>query len=376
MASVLFMLLLACIVIFVLSYNGRFTKKQTITILLVMILLLAGIGALIEPDMRYDLYRHYLMIDRTRYSEYSFSQFLLEGHSITDANYKYTYVYNALLYIIAKVLPNQALPFLVISISYGIFAYILVSEFGDDELNNRNIVLSFCASFVIMPYLYIYSNIRNPLAGAIVSLGLYCYYKHKKLTALIVCSIVAVLIHPIAAAILPFIVLSKIRPGLIGVALTLFFPTIVSRIMERIMYSGGSDFLFKIAAKYYNYTVVRTDNQGRVFLYSTVIVLLIVVILSLQNKTPLITNNNNKYLLQMNNMIIWYSMFSLGYLQNYEMIVRLPYSIAFLSPVIIKQLFNKAIVANKLQYVSIVASEVILLFLALLGLYENIAWLR
>ena len=374
MASVLFMLLLACIVIFVLSYNGRFTRQQTIIILFVMIIMLAGIGALIEPDMKYDLYRHYIMIDRARYCDYSFPRFLLEGHSITDTNYKYTYAYNALVFIIARLLPNQALPFIVISVSYGIFAYILVSEFGDDELNNRNIVLSFCASFVIMPYLYIYSSIRNPLAGAIVSLGLYCYYKHKKLSALFVCSMVAVLIHPIAAAIIPFIFLRKIKPGLIGVAITLFLPTIVSRIMERIMYSGVSDFLFKIAAKYYNYTVVRTDNQGRVFLYSAVIILLVVVLLSWQNKAPAIYNSDS-YLNQMNNMIIWYSMFSLGYIQNYEMITRLPYSIALLSPVIVKHLFNQETASSKVQHVSILTSEAVVLALAVLGLYENIAWL-
>ena len=75
------------------------------------------------------------------------------------------------------------------------------------------------------------------------------------------------------------------------------------------------------------------------------------------------------------NLIIWYSMFSLGFYRNYEMITRLPYTIAILSPVVVKTLFDKSSTTSVIRQITGGVIEFLVLLLALLGLYENIAWM-
>lgn len=380
-------LMLLSLVSIVAAYRGRYPEKQIKWLFAVLVLALAGIGARIEPKLTYDLYRHYQIIDRVRGSSYSLIDFLKEGYVITDINYKYTYIYNIFVFIIAKFFPNQALPFFTICITYGSFGYILFREFRNKnvtnilfwefrgkDLTNRNLVISISIFSVLMPYLYVYSNVRNALAGAIVAFGIYRLYKDRKILLFIDCTVIAVLIHPIAAAIVPFILLSRIKPGVKGIIVTLALPSLVFPLMEYFRLHLGNDYLFRIAAKYYNYTLVRQDNQGRVFLYSTVIMLIALSILALwANRGNKTTWREKKYPLL--NLIIWYSMFSLGYFRNYEMMTRLPYSIAFLSPVLVATLFNPSEMKTKGAKLAYSGTACVVFFLALLGFYENIAWL-
>ena len=363
-----------CMIANVAAYKGRYLQKQEKMILLIMIIALAGIGACVEPKQTYDLFRHYEAIDRIRSSSFSIQSFLTEGYKITDYNYRYTYVYNLLIYIIARFFPNQVLPFITIIITYGVLIYIILREFNKEYLTNRNIVISLAIFSVILPFLYVYSSIRNALAGAVVAYGLYRLYKDRKTVIFIISTLVAILIHPIAMAVIPFVFLSRIKPGIKGIIVTLVAPSLIFTIMEYFRLKLGNDFLFRISVKYYNYTLVREDNQGRVFLYSSIVILIVLSVLSLfsrrREKQGL---GEKKY--SMLNLIIWYSMFSLGYFRNYEMITRLPYSIAFLSPVIVNTLFNQKEMNSSSAKFAYIGSEGVIFTLALLGLYENIVWL-
>lgn len=371
---VFIMVMLLSLVAMVAAYRGRYPEKQIKWLFVILVISLAGIGVCIEPKITYDLYRHYQMIDRVRGSSYSLIDFLQKGYVITDINYTYTYVYNIYIYIIAKMFPNQALPFFTICITYGLFGHILFREFGEKDLTNRNLVISLSIFSVLMPYLFVYSNVRNALAGAIVAFGIYRLYKDRNIPLFIVCTVIAVLIHPVAAAIVPFIILSRIKPGIKGIIVTFALPSLVFPIMEYFRLRLGNDFLFRIAAKYYNYTLVRQDNQGRVFLYSTVILLIALSILALwANRGNEATWKEKKYSLL--NLVIWYSMFSLGYFRNYEMMTRLPYSIAFLSPVLVATLFNRLEMKTMGAKLAYSGTAGIVFLLALLGFYENIAWL-
>lgn len=374
MIFIFIMILALCLIASVAGYKGKYPKKQEKWIFIAMIIALAAIGACLAPKTTYDLFRHYEVLDRVRSSSYSLGTFLKEGYIITDLNYKYTYVFNILIYIIAKLFPNQALPFTAIVLTYSIFSYIIFREFGEDKLTNRNITISLAIFSVLMPYLFVYSNIRNAMAGAVVAFGVYRLYKDKKVVLFIVCSIISALIHPIAAAIIPFILLSRIKPGIKGIVVTFAVPSLLFPIMEFFRLRLGNDFLFRISAKYYNYTLVRVDNQGRIFLYSTIIMLVVLSVLALWLKKGQKTEWKDKQY-SLVNLIIWYSMFALGYFRNYEMMTRLPYSIAFLSPVIVNTLFDKEQMNSIGAQVTYLGSGGIIFALAVLGLYENIAWL-
>ena len=352
------------------SYNSIIPKQY----LIVMVVCLAVLGMCIEPKPIYDLARHYEIMARIKNSKWSLQSFLNNGYLITDQNYKYTYIYNILIYIIGKYFSYNMLPFIAISVSYGLFANIAFHEFSNNNRTGRNIILSISICIVLMPYLYVYSGIRNALAASIIAFGIYRFYKcEHKILDLVICTIVAILIHPISAAVVPFILLSKIKPGIKGIIVTLALPSIVFAVMEYFRLQLGNEFLFKIAAKYYNYTLVRNDNQGRIFLYSTVILLILFSILALYTFNK--KNHENKSDYSMLNLIIWYSMFSLGYINSYEMIIRLPYNIAILSPVLVNTLFNNNETKTNIEGIINYFAIGIIYLLAIIGLYENIAWL-
>ena len=366
--------LVLCIAALVLAYNAKFSQRQTIWLYIVLVIALAGIGACLEPKSIYDLFRHYQAIERVRSSSMSFYEFLKDGYWITDSNYKYTYVFNTLVYIIARFLPNEALTVISIIVTYGSFGYIFFREFTGAKIDDRYLLISISIFSVLMPYLFVYSNIRNAFAGAIVAVGIYKLYRDRTIVFFGICSIIAVLIHPVSAAVIPFIFLSKIKPGLKGIIVTFAVPSVVLPVMEFVSSRLGSDFLTRITFKYHNYTLVRVDNQGRVYLYSTVIMLIALAVLALWSKKNVGSLwKDREYLLL--NHIIWYSMFSLGYFRNYEMMMRLPYSIAFLSPVVVSTLFNKEKMNSFNARTVYVGATGIVFVLALLGLYENIAWL-
>lgn len=370
----LHIILMLSVLMFAVAFNNRFPRKQTILILVLVVFALAGIGASIVPKDNYDLARHYQVIERVRKSSYTLGSFLSKGYTITSSNYRYTYLFNVLIYIVARWFPNQALPFIAIFITYILFVSVLLREFEDSDLNNKNILLSFSIFLVLLPFLYVYSGIRNALASTIVGYGLYRFFKNKKFFIFAFCSICAVLIHPVAIAVIPFIVLSKYSPSVIGLIITLVIPSLLNPVIEFVRLHVHNDFLFGIAAKYYNYTMVRVDNQGRVFLYSPIIVLVIIIINVVWNqKKKRMPDADNKYSLA--NLFVWYSAFSLGYFKNYSMITRLPYSIAVLSPVIVNEVLSYHCVKSELKQIVRIVTIGSILFIAALGLYENIMWL-
>ncbi len=373
MIVVFVQILALCLLLFSVNYSKYYPRILVKVIFVAWIVALAGIGICIDPKESYDLYRHYELINRVRQSSYSLSFFLSQGCKNLNANYQYTYVFNILIYLIARFFPNQALPFLTIIVTYSVFVYILLTEFKKN-LTNRDIVLSMALFTVLMPYLYVYSGIRNALAGAIVSIGIYRLYRFKKVVAFIICTIIAILIHPIAAAVVPFITLSRMKPRLLGFIVTIVAPSLVSQVMEFLRHQVDNNFLFRIAVKYYNYTRVRVDNQGMVFLLSPIIILIIISIraMVLQRGRTTIVNDRKFSLLF---LIVWYAIFSLGYFNSYSIMIRLPYSIAVLSPVVVKELFDHKQIKGNTDLLTYLSTVGIIIALAIIGIYENTAWL-
>ena len=354
----------------------KFTGKQTKWILFIALLSLALVGALIQPRESYDLYRHYAAIEAVKKQGDSLWEFMINGYQYVGSNYQYTYGYNLLVFIIASFFPKQALPFIAIMVSCGGLYYVIVKEFKESGYANKDVVLAIAIFSVLMPYLYIYSGIRNAIASSIIGVGVYDYYKGShNIIKLALFAIVACSFHPGAVAIIPFIVVSKMKPGVKGIIITFLLPSLVFIVMEFFRLRLNNPFLFKIGAKYYNYTQVRIDNQGRVFLYTVIGVMLIVVALAafLSNRPEFEREKQaDVYLVY---LIVWYMLFSLGYFKNYEMITRLPYNVAVLSPVIVNTVFRSEKYRIKNFSGVLVLCKLMLCFLALMGLYENIAWL-
>lgn len=376
MAYFFVFLLLLSIFVLVFTYAHNIYKTQLKCLLFVVVLALIGIGVCIEVPADWDIDRHYDVINGIRMSTDSLSTFLQYSYLTTGYNYMFTYVYNIMIYYIARFFPNQALPFIAISVVYSIFMYIFYNEFYErgHNVRSRCIVLSFAICIVLMPYIYVYSNIRNPLAVSLVALGIYKYYKQNSLIVFMLLTVCATLIHPVAIAIIPFVFLSHIKPGMKSTFVALVLPSILFPVLEFFSLWLNSAFLAGIAYKYYSYTMLRTDYQGKIFLYSTILLLLVIFIvyMLLQRNVEKVVDVQTYRLL---NLFIWYSMFALGFWQNYSLITRLPYSIACLSPIIVKTLFNRRMLTTPVLKVVSLCSEWAILALGLLGVYNNIIWL-
>jgi len=367
-------LLEVCLISFGVAFAKPIQKRQMKCLFVLAVIALAGLGACIEPKPIYDLYRHYEVLERVRNSQYSFLAFIKNGHVITDPNYQFTYVFNALIYIVAHYLPNQGLPFITIAITYGVFFYILAQEYDDCGNQGKKLTVAIGCFSVLLPYLFVYSNIRNALAAAIVSYGIYGFYKKKRLFRLCVTAVVAALIHPVSLAIIPFVFLSKIRPGVKGAIVTIGAPLLLSYVLEYFRLSGGNDFMFRVAAKYYNYTKVRVDSQGRVFLLSTVGLLIAMAVISLwPEKKPLLEKENNTQ--PIFNLCAWFALFALGFVNNYTMILRLPFSIAFFSPVIAGEVIERSKKKSSAEGFAAAGYICLCLALAILGVVNNLFWL-
>ena len=360
------------LILFATTYNYTLPKKQVIFLLSLMVLALAFLGAFIEPKEAYDLSRHYDLLSSIKNSSFTLTSYLKEGPEFLNWNYRYTYIFNVLCYLIARYLPFQALPFITILICYSLLMYIVISYFGEGNLINKNIFFSICLCQATMPYLFIYSGIRNGLASSIIAFAIYrfvyCNHNYFELGLL---AIVSILVHPIGFVILPFFAFSKIKPGIKSMVVPFVLPTAVFAVTEYLRANSSSNFLFSISAKYYNYTQVRTDNQGIAFLLCSISVLLLIsahFIYYTVRKKPFSDDPKSVALL---NVLTWYSLFSLGYFTSYEMILRLPYNFALLSPIIVDSILKNK---KKLELVSTL-EQIAMFGLFIISVYETVVWL-
>lgn len=360
------------IMLFAVTYRYSFPKKQVVFLLLLLAVSLAFVGALLEPKPIYDLARHYTLLTAIKNSTYSLKSYLINGPNLLNSNYRYTYLFNILCYFIARYLPFQTLPFIAIFVSYACLMYVIVDHFDREGLSNRNILLSLALCQVIMPYLYVYSGIRNAMASAIIALAIYrFFYKTNSYIELAVWTIVSFLIHPVAFILVPFVLFSRIQLNFKRMLLPLLLPSVLYLVNEFVRLRAGNDLLVRIAAKYYNYTQVRADNQGLAFYVCALFILIFIVAFSFysnyKNK-PITGSDTTKRLI---NMIDWYALFSIGYFSTYEMLTRLPYNIAILSPVIVSSLFAK----RDDQMLLSQGGPILVAGLFALSVYETVMWL-
>lgn len=342
------------------------SDASTVRTCVMLCIVLGLLGAMIEPKEIYDLSRNYRFIDNIRAYGFTLKEYLDYGYLYNDLNYKYTYVYNIILYVIAQTLPNQALPFIAIAFSYASFLYIYLDS--NMQAENRLTRLTSISLFsVLLPYLYIYSGIRNALAACMVALAIYQYMMKGFIVVPLVLALSAIMIHPVAGALIPFVLLSKVKPRIWSCAAIGLFPSMLFNLTEFFRLRLGNDFLFRISAKYYNYLLVRNDNQGKAFLYSSIICISLIVLVSLVS-TYLEESNMHRICYT----ITWYALFCLGYSSSYELATRLPYNISALSPVIVCYFLNSD--KRNLKTFQLLICLIIIL-LSLIILYENIAWL-
>jgi len=202
-----------------------------------------------------------------------------------------------------------------------------------------------------------------------VALAVYQYMMKGSIVGPIALSATAIMIHPAACALIPFMLLVRIKPKIWSCAAISVFPSMLFKLTEFFRLRLGNEFLFRLSSKYYNYLLVRSDNQGRVFLYSSIIAVTLIVIMSLLSLYTSAHADNRVCFL-----ITWYAIFCLGYASSYELAIRLPYNIAALSPVVVSSFFDSDYGNRNIKTLQMFSCLIVIL-LAILVMYENVMWM-
>ena len=369
MAELLFVIIIANIALLLGCFRDRVGRRAAVIWLVVSVVVIGVCAAWIIPKTGYDLTRHYEGLEKIRESGMGIRQYIFRGAgSLVDSNYRAMFTFNAICYVIAKFLPPQTLPLLSILFCYGIFGYILHDFQKQVQMPNLYVAASILLSNVLMPFLYVYSNVRNEMAVAIMALAVYLrIYKKKHLVIFLVLTLLAATMHPITLVAVPFVFLSRVRPGIPGLILVGVIPMALYPLME-VFRASKVDFLKYIGAKFYNYTFVHVYYQGRFFFIASIVEMLIVLVLALFR-----VRDSHPYDRRFVNFVSWYSIFSLANFQSYQIAMRLPYLLAMLTPVLIYTLFRPAEFKGQKAYLP-QAALAGTLGLSGLALIQNYLW--
>ena len=333
--------------------------RKTILVLFVASL---GIIAYTWQPKETDLTRQFILLENIRRFDGSLIDFLLDP-DIGGHIYATLYAYNIYRYIIAKLFTgNSMLPFLTIIIDYSIFVYILF-DYRKSRVNNGmvpSVCLAIC--FGCLPFLFAVSGIRNGLASSIMAYAIYGYiYKRRKMVFFIVLSAIAILIHPSSIMAVPFALMSKWKLGWKGILAIFFGITFINRLA---VYLAKTDieFLRRIGTYYIAYT------SASYYLYYDIFVLL-VLILSFIICYRYIEDELEK---QLYYFIFLYSVATMGFLGNYDMILRPCYLLGALSPVTGTLIVDVEIWPENLWWLR----RVIIVSISMLGLYIFLRYMR
>lgn len=127
----------------------------------------------VEPPVEWDLYRHFLELDRIRSGGL--------WYLLRVGIYREQIGGSLLFYAVSRLPNNHFLPLVSILIEYAIFAYIVSDYCEENHLNCRYVFLILLLHFSMTDISWTISTIRQPLAMSLMALAVYLdLVKRKK----------------------------------------------------------------------------------------------------------------------------------------------------------------------------------------------------
>ncbi|WP_294143623.1 hypothetical protein [uncultured Clostridium sp.] len=260
--------------------------KSRYVYMYIAIFALAGLALFMWPDNKYDLYRHYLTLEKYRTLNFSQVLNLTErsvGTTITEQavdNYISAYpVYSTFAWFISKIGIYQLLPFLTIFIIYILPVYRIQEIAKKRRYFSRVTAILFILMLLSNNYFFMLSNIRQPLASAIFAFVLYedLVNKRNKLF----CFVAYIMVCFIHSSGYMFLGLRIVLLFYNQYTRYIIYPgifvshTILTIACKRVM-MWGSGMLAVAAGKYIRYTTGRANIDGSHVSYKLLIMYLIV----------------------------------------------------------------------------------------------------
>lgn len=320
-----------------------------IYILLVLMLVYVSTKFNVTPKDNMDFVRHSYRIDALRRTNMSFMDFVF-GNRYTftyNSSMKYCYGFSIAQYITAKFFKNDyVLVWTFILIDYSIISYIGIDWWKNTRHKNViMVVYEMLICYSMLPFIHAVSGLRTGIASCFCALGIYNFlFKNKSLANFIFCFLISVSFHSLIIIALPFILIAKYiktREGLIMVLAISLGTSLFVNVLSR----TSLGFFSMLARKYLEYTA-EDGYRGTRFCYYGVIVISFLVFLQYINVIFLDSSRgknsiNEKDTSKIYNFIVYYMIFVLSNIGNYEMVMRPGYLLGALAPITTGMIFTR-----------------------------------
>lgn len=270
-------------------------KKNRFTYSLFISFILAIIAYYWIPTENYDLYRHFQILNSSRYENWDvfFNYMIKNKEPLAEL----------ISYGVATLNNNSLLTFFTTFVGYSILFYMLVDYAKIKKIRTSNFLLVTCFVLASFTYLNYISGIWNNFAIIIFALGLYLEYKKntsKKIAYIIYFSTILIhsgLILVVLLKILYDVFKEKISPKIVIIIVSiLVFPEIILNILIKVskiqIFSG----LLKMYNAYFlDNSKYEYLHGGKVLIMSLMqLVTYIYIYIISRKKIKNDTNNNTK----------------------------------------------------------------------------------
>ena len=327
------LVLAACyILIFVLLLVRRtelFSRYQYYCIFFIFIIALCILGSMFNSNVGLDIERHYEFLDLIRENGATFKQLVMGAYG----GYKGLVTFNLIRLLVCKIsYNNHLLPFIMTFISYSSISYILLDNYFEYRIKYSDLLKSLLITFTLTPYYFVVCGVRNGAAACLMALAIYIYLcKGNSILSFLVISFLAITIHPATLLAVPFVVISRLDFN-VKTSIAVLVISLISNLFAKLLLLTGNSLLVSLGNSYLLYSSDDQFRSAYYFLFADLILIisyLIFVVFNLYSKNKIEFNSKLKRGL---NFITYYSIFIIGNIGNYDLILRPSYVLGPLAP--------------------------------------------
>lgn len=318
----------------------------------------------------YDLYQHYLFVKTIQVSGANYIELIISPPLGWEHN-RFYLVFDLLCYFNAKIGIFNLLPAFMVMIDYLIFGYISVDWHRKNFLY-KGYFISIMISFAFMPFLHAAAGMRNAAAISVAALGIYLYFE-KKASCIVfaVLVLLGLLIHPAVIIILPSVFLAGKKMNYKNILFVFIIILSLHKIAIVCTLSSFS-FIRMLGNAYLRYSSAEQYVSSRRYLFFDIIcifIFLFCLFMSWKQK---------KEHTRLERFFIYYMIFILGNIGNYDLVIRPSYLFAPLAGPLITTVYEgswnikrrQEVVLKKLSLLFLIIGAVFLIS-DYMGIYVN-----
>lgn len=324
--SIIYIICFIATFLFISIKNISVRDKNLKISLIILIFSLVILSMCIKPSDVYDLYRHYEVIE----------QFKLSGYW-TETVYDNFIIIRLIFYIISLFNYNELLPAISCIITYGIFVHIIIDFKTRNSLGIRQIAISILLNLTMIPFVVVYSGVRNTMVFSILALAIYREFVEKKrnvLTYLIY--LLPIFIHYATIIIIGLRILYIFVDKIFKYRYILLVWSLSASLISKILLIIPNSYIKGMGAQIGNY-IGDFLGDTRIFIVNFVLVLVFLIIFEIIIRKEEYKNTKLKEILRFIDMVL---IIAVGGFFVPNILDRLLLFIGMFTPIICYVIFN------------------------------------